>query len=501
MYQGPSIRVLAFIAAVSASTAAIVPLANSAHGDLDRIAADGVTEVGGSAEYARMLPRTGADGRLDASLLPPVADWASAPISNLYYMAGNAAVQGNGSPQYPFKTLTYALSHMLPQSALLVAPATYSGTLSLPSGNTVAIVGLGPSSYISGLSVAVSGSSSSTCLAFVGMRVGTLSITGGKVNVKLSHSTVAQLEGNASAATITRLDLGSLVGFSTLTHTDVYAGYDTVPNANTLETADRTTRLTLSGSRALVTAGGGTHTIAYLSDVAGSTNSIHAALHELQDADVALSAGIAAETAGRLAADVVLSNRIAAAKAALELQIVDIGTTWGEQLETLSLAMTDFQNGLQNLRNDTANDIHGLTQAVEAVRSAYIAADILLNAAIESLSGTVEALDNSLDRRIAGAAESAATAAIRDAKAGIVSNAVSTANARTSNVRTELLNKITEKNQELDTELTALVMGYAERIAAAENKINQLLSALRGAHDSIGRSLTTVYNFTVPTSL
>ena len=476
---------------VAAAAVAVAALATAprVRGDLDRIAADGVTEHGGSPEYARMLPRTGADGILDASLLPPVADWASQPISNLYYAAGNAPTQGNGSPQHPFNTLTHALSHMAPDSALLLAPATYSGTLSLPAGRTVALVGFGPGAYVSGLSVSAAGSSPATRLALVGVSVGTLSLSGGTVDVRLSRSTVARLEGTASAATVTRTDMGSLVGVSTLTHVDVYAGYDTAPRARVLTTQSAATQLALSGGRAVVSDGGATNTVAYLSDVVGATNGTYLAMQDLRAADAALSGRMDAEESARLAGDAANSNRLEAARAALAAQMSDMGTTWTSRLMALVSDMTAVQGDFQDLNTQTTNDIRALQQSLSALQTAYQAADTALSTGLTALQATVNDLSNNLTAVVDAEAAQIADARIEAKRASIVSNAVSEASSRINVETTRLRSMIVTNNAAM-----AVRMSSAEgRLSAAVGRINGLIYALGGASN-----FTNNYHITLP---
>lgn len=473
--RGPSPHVLAAVAVLSTSIAALTPLMPSARGDLDRIAADGVTEKGGSAEYARMLPRTGPDGVLDASLLPPVADWASQPISNLYYLAGNAVVQGNGSPQYPFKELTYALSHMAPGSALLLAPATYSGVLSLPAGQTVTLVGMGPSTYVSSLVVAATGSSSATRLALVGMNVGVLSLSGGTVEVRLSHSVIGRLEGTASGVTVTRTDLGSVVGLSTVTHVDSYIGYDTTPKAQMLTAADATTQLTLSEGRPIVTDGGARHTVAYVSDVMNATNGVSGAFQSLRDADTALGGRIDAEAAARNVGDAALSGRLDSVKAILDADISKIGTHWGSQLSNFSAALDDVYTRLDDLREVESNDVRSLRQRIADVTTAYNAEDALIRASLATLQAEVNALDAGLNSRINERADARIAAASNSIIAAATSRAVAASKNYTDSVRDNLTATINANNEELQTSIAPLAAGFQDM----KGKLNNLIYLLR----------------------
>lgn len=489
--RGPSPYVLAAVAAFSASVAALSPLVPSARGDLDRIAADGVTERGGSAEYARMLPRTGPGGVLDASLLPPVADWASQPISNLYYLAGNAAVQGNGSPQYPFKELTYALSHMAPGSALLVAPATYSGVLSLPSGQAVTLVGMGPSAYVSSLAVAASGSSSATRLALVGMNVGVLSLSGGTVEVRLSHSVVGRLEGTASAATVTRTDMGSAVVLSTLTHVDSYVGYDTAPRALMLTAAGATTQLTLSGGRPVVSDGGSTHAVAYVSDVVDATNDVNGALQGLRDADAALGGRVDEEVAARKAGDAALSNRLDGVKATLGADIARIGTHWGSQLSNFSAALDAVYARLDALHTTETNDVRSLQRSIASVAAAYAAADAEIRADLATLQADVSTLDAGLNSRIDTRADARIDAARDDIVSTAMNRAVDASRAYTDSVKANLTATIDANHGVLQTRLSTAESSLIQ----LKGKINDLIVQLSK------QDFTNDYSITLPTLL
>lgn len=478
------------ISAVAVGLVAIPsPATRVSAAGLDRIDAAGVTEQGGSATYARMLTRTGTNGLLSASLLPPVADWASQPVSNLYYAAGNAGVQGNGSPQYPFNSLTHALSHMAPQSALVLAPATYSGTASLAAGRTVSLVGAGPGSYVSSLSLSVSGSSSDTCLALVGLRVGTLSVSGGRVNVRLSCATVGRLEGSSPYVTVTRTDLGSHVGVSTIVAGDMYTGYGTVPNANTLRDADSGDAMTLAGGRAEVTSGGQTHTVAYLSDIAASTNGISAALQGLLEADAALSSRVGAEEAARAASDAALSNRLDAAVASLGDRIGTVGTSWGGQLVTVTTTLGSLRSEMQDLRVQTAGAITGVSNEVESVRTAYTTADGNMQAELTSVRNTVSSLSSGLQARVEQYATGAASNQIAVARSGIVTEAVAAADVHIGTAQSALTQAITTNYDAL----TNRIESDEATISQLKSTLNSLIAAIASAG-----SLTNDYHVVLP---
>jgi len=475
--------------------AAVVSVcAAGAYGDLDRIAADGVTERGGSPAYARMLPRTKADGVLDASLLPPVADWASQPISNLYYAAGNARVQGNGSPQYPFRSLTYAFANMAPNSAVLLAPATYSGTLPLDAGRTVTIAGFGPMSRIESLSVVVSGASYDTCLALVGVDIGTLSVSGGRVNIKMSSATVERLEGSSTMVTVTRLDLGSVVGISSLVNEDVYAGYDTVPKAEALVDPVSGDQVILSGGRALVTDGGVTHVVAYVSDIDGATNDIGTALQALSSADSSLSSRINTEAYARASGDIVLSNMLNNAQASLAAQIASVGTSWGGQLSTVALAIDGLRDELQAHEATASNALASVNQAISGVQSGYTSADSALRADIDALGSRFSVLEGGIEAAIDARARTIADSRISAARSGIISNAVSQADSLAATRVATLSQTVTANRSELVTRMSSI----EGELISIKHTLNDLIDALAGASSTQTGSFTNYYRATLP---
>ena len=474
--------------------AAAAATSRHARGDLDRIAADGVTERGGSPEYARMLPRTGADGILDASLLPPVADWASQPIRRLYYASASSPVQGNGSPQYPFATLEHALTNMEANSTLLLAPGTYSGAGKLAAGTSLTLFGAGGQPYVSSLAITAQGSSSATTLDLCGLRVGTLSIAGGRVNVRLSGATVARLEGSSSAVTVTRADLGASVHVSALPHGDVYTGYDTVPKAQALVDPGSADMLTVTNGRATVSGAGQPRVVAYLSDVELSTNGVNTALQGLADADSALSSRIDAEVSARTAADTALSNRLDSAKATLEAQISTVGTSWGGQLSTLSTALSNLRTEVQALRTTESDDIASVNSALEAVQEAYASADAAIRSDLTALQGTVSTLSSGLSSRIDDRVDATVSNTVYRARAGIVADAVSTADAHIAAARTELTRTITSNRGEL----LGRISDVEGRVSAVEDAVNRLIDGLAAAYNANPGSLTNYYHITLP---
>lgn len=480
--------------AVAATSAALVvtlvqPAPRASAAGLDRIDAAGVTERGGSASYAHMLPRTGTNGVLDVSLLPPVADWASQPIARLYYASAGAAQDGNGSPQYPFRTLTYAFTNMAANSALLIAPGSYSGSCALPSGRTLTLFGIGGKANVTSLSVSVGGTSSATTLDLCGLQVGSLSVTGGRVNVRLAGTVVGRLEGSSTSVTVTRTDLGSSVAVSTLAHSDVYAGYATVPNATALVASDSPDRLTLSGGRASVSG----NVVAYMSDVSASTADVNEAMLRLGATNSVLSGRISAEETARMSADTALAGQINAAKAELSARVDGVGTWWGGQLSTLSGSIDTLQGELRALRTKETNDVHSITQLIANVRAAYLAADTTMSALIAGLSDRLDGFDDSLDRTITVTATTVANGRIAAAKPDIVSNAVATADVHIGTTRTALENSFAASIAPVQTQASQ----NAGQIASIKSTLNSLILALRGASDG-STSLTNRYNIRLP---
>ena len=490
-------RMAILAAAVAAAAAAT---SRRAQGDLDRISADGVTERGGSPEYARMLPRTGADGRLDASLLPPAADWASQPIARLYYAAAGAARQGNGSPQYPFTTLTHAFTNMVANSALFMAPGTYSGAVTLADGTSLTLLGAGGQPYVSSLSVTAVGSSASTTLDLCGVRVGTLSVAGGRVNVRLAGTSIARLVGTSPSVTVTRTDLGSTIGVSTLTHVDAYTGYDTVPASEALVDPASAGRLTLSGDRATVTAGGQSHTVAYMSDVAGATNSAYGAVQALWATNSTLSARIDAERTARAAGDTLLSNRINAVEADVGTRIAGVGTSWNSRLATLASSLAGTQGELAALYTKETNDVRVLERSIAGVQADYRAADTSLDTRLSALQSSVSSLSGGLNARIAATATTVANARIEAMRGSIESNATETAvgqaNIYADGLASSLGAQIDGNYGTLSARISA-VEGVISRANTLTTTLNALIASLANAQDG-NVSLTNKYHISLP---
>ena len=460
--------------------------------DLSRIEADGVTEVGGAPQYARMLPRTGSDGRLAASLLPPVADWASQPIPHLYYVSAAASTQGNGSPQYPFNTLSYALSSMSAQSALLVVPGAYSGTCTVQADNTVTLFGMGDQSYISSLTVSAVGSSAATTLDLHGLRVGTLHVTGGRINIRLAGTSVELLSGSSDSVTVTRADMGVRVDTSTLAHTDVYVGSPTAPSAETLVTPEEGISLSLSGGRGIVVDGGTTNVVAYVTDIEDTVAQLSAAMSTLEAADESLRTRIAAEESGRQLADQALSNNLASAIATLATDFGELGSKWGSDVTGINTRIGQLDTRLTTLDSREAADVVELNAAVSDVRSDYAAADTALEAV---LRGVVSAEVDELRGDVPGIADARATT-IANARIGAVTNsvisaAVARADANAIARENTISNRVNNVQAQVTT-LQGLVAGHTSSIAnlvTSDTQLGNRITALETASGTHGSDI------------
>lgn len=470
--------------------AAAVLAASTAFADLDRIDANGVTERGGSPAYARMLPRTGTNGLLSATLLPPVADWASQPVPRLYWAAAGASSQGNGSPQYPFNTLSHAVSNMSSNAALVLAPGTYSGVCEIQSGRTVTLFGEGRQSYVSSLTVTALGSSSSTMLELCNMRVGTLQVLGGRINIRLAGTTVAQMGGSASPVTVTRADMGARIDAYSLGHLDSYAGYATAPRAEATVNDDEGLTLLLSGGRAVVMDTAGEHKVAYLSDIDGATNGIDAAIADLRATNTATMAAVASETAARTAADQALSNNLAAVISVLSSDLGSIDATWGSNIGAINSRLTQLDNALTDLRTLEAADVSTLSGRVSQVSSGYAAADAALNSTLRSvIASGLNTLRADVPDLAASRATAIADARIAATSNSIINTAVSRANTQAIARETIISNRVSSLQGAVSS-LQTTVSGHTTSIAqlgatntAVQARISTLQSTV-GTHTS-----------------
>jgi len=463
-------------------TIAALLAAMAAHAGLDRIDADGVTETGGSPRYARMLPRTGTNGLLSATLLPPVADWASQPIARLYYAAAGAPTQGNGSPQYPFSTLAHALGHMAADSALLMAPGSYSGTGTVASGRILTLFGTGWQVRITSLTVTAAGSSADTTLDLHGLRVGTLTVNGGRVNIRLYATAIDALAGSASAATVTRMDMASRIGASTLTHVDRYAGYPTAPEATAL-VGDGGRKIVMSGARGVVVDGAATNTIAHLSDVADATNAVYAAMAALETADADIVGLVDAERTARTTADNALSNNFARAVAGLSEDINAVDSNWDTQLRLVMASVSGLETALGNLDTRHTGDVATLTASVAGVRTGYATADTTLRDTLrgEFANGLGELRDS-----VPGVARAQAGDVVDERLGATTNDVIGTAVARANEAALARESNLSGRIDGATNRITLLEARHAEHevslrdLTSADTAIRRDISGMQG---------------------
>ena len=483
---------------------------------LDLIDVAGVTERGGGPKYARMLPRTGTNGLLSATLLPPLADWASVPIANLYYASAGAPSEGNGAPQYPFKTLEYALGQMASATnALVMAPGTYSGTATMQPGRSVALLGSGWGTRISALTVTAQGSSDDTALELADLRVGTLTVNGGKVKIRLARAQVDRLEGSASPVTVVRLDMGALIGSSSSPYTDVYMGYDTAPRALkalALAESGSTYLLELSAGRPEVVDGQSRRPLAFMEDVTDATSAVYTVMERLEGADTSISNAVVAEQTAREGADTALSNNLTAVIGVLRTDFRNLGSGWNGHVQALTTRMNGISAGVNSLDAREQRHYSELVAATNELHDGYVSADTALRSTLSnSITNSVTALSNNMSRIVQAMAGSAAADAIGAVSNSIIARAVSTADMNAIGRETVLSNRIAllqSSSANLPDRVTAIENNWPYLVAATNNlqsavanlgnQINNLnVGALRTAvtaHGAWQQSMTSWSN-------
>ena len=345
---------------------------------LDYIDADGVTETGG-ADKARMIPRTKADGLLDASLLPPVADWASQPIPGLRYVAPGAAAGGNGSPQYPYNSLATAFADSPSGTALLLAPASYDASVTL-TGKALALVGCGAATRLENLTVGVGGTSS---LSFVGCSAGVVTLNGAALPVRL-HGTIVDAIHGTAPVTLVRMDMGSYVRAWTTTgaHTERYDGYDLVTNAVVL--VGPGTSLRMGADRPVATVDGVQEPVAYVSEVTAATNRVYASLADLVATNDQLAAAITTESATRSNAVVQLVEDLASTSSVIRAEIKDVDAAAQAQASVLSGTISQVAGAFTNLATTLQAEVNALSGEVDALDASYQQADAELRLELTS---------------------------------------------------------------------------------------------------------------------
>lgn len=478
-----------------------VPLV--AYAALDRIDAVGITEVGGDPGYAKMIPRTQADGRLNASLLPPVADWASKPIPGLYYVAQGAAVSGNGSPQYPFNALTPALDGAATGSAIVLAPGDYSGTCTLTGGRVVTLCGFGAGTVVSSITVDVDGEAT---IRLCSMRIGKLVARGGSLTVVLAGATVDTLSGTASAVSVARMDLGARVVATTREYSDSYTGHDTIAKAEAL-TAPHGMRLVFDGDRLVTT----TNTVAYTADVDNATNSlIRGTIGRLQDEDARLGALVLEEQRIRASSDTAISNTLTAAIDNIATRVGNLGDGWNDRLNSLSANVSGLSTALTALGVKEGEDVAELHAAILDAREASDAADSELSA---SISADMATRLTALRDEIPGIADTRAQAQIETARPGIIDDAVAQANTNaslmfasantnitvlkatvavltaTSQTHTATIRQLVSKDDVLGSLIDSLAAREAADIRNVRDEIGNTAAAYKAADNALAATL------------
>lgn len=346
---------------------------------LERIDAVGVTEVGGSPTYAGMLPRTGSSGKLDASLLPAMGEWAASPLPGAYFVASSAGSGGNGSLQYPFNSINRAVAQAGVGSALLLAPGGYSGDIPLQAGRTLSIFGLGAHTTLPELRVTAAGTSQDTTLSLTGVSVGSIVVTGGTVKIRLTDTVVQQLSGDG-AVTVERCGMGAAVLVSSMAYTDGYSGHATAPYSRAV--TDNGLTLTLQGGRARVNSS----QVAYMSDISSAVSAIGATTAAQASSVEQLSQRIAAEEQARVSATNALAAALRAEIGAVGSNIGTIGDGWNTQLSTLVGWINAARADLTALDTREAASTAALTGSIAAVP--YAAADSVLEARVRDAIST-----------------------------------------------------------------------------------------------------------------
>lgn len=153
---------------------------------LAQLGAKGVTDVGGSAAYARYLVRLGSDGRMSSGMLPAGFGDAQAALSRLIYLDPVTGVDGVGTVGalgLPYRTLAYAASRS-PQkneggTVYFLNPGTYAAaTLDVsasPGITNITIAGQGAQvTYIPAITFSAAGTPLPLTVNLTGVHVGTL---------------------------------------------------------------------------------------------------------------------------------------------------------------------------------------------------------------------------------------------------------------------------------------------------------------------------------------
>ena len=449
----------------------------TAHAKLDYVDADGVTERGGSTNVARMLPRTGPDGRLHESLLPPLGALSAAPDPMRLYVSSGAQPGGNGSAVAPFATLQEAVENVAAGGSVECSAGTYSATnVTLAAGTSLTLSGQGPGTVLS-LDVRVPADAAGTELRIVSADVSRLSASGGGIAVTLLGSRVNYLSGNASRLEVTRADLGSLVKNPGRAYVDSYSGYDTVPKALALKGDAGYGSLVMSGPRPVV----GSEGVAYLSDIESATDAVYAAVEDLRNADEGLAlelVSVSNATAGMVVRGLAA---LGSATNAMNDRIAGIDRYWTNELAMLHARVDGTGADVTRLQNELSSAEGRLDTADAGIRTAFAAADSSLYEAVtEDISYAKTEAKDYADATAAAVAESTVSAHTP----GIISDAV-TAVKGDDAVRGAIDTVNSLYGQINDSSgLAAQVSTQGTRIKTVADKVNAILAELKKLYDN-----------------
>ena len=391
--------------------------AATAHAKLYYVDADGVTERGGSTNVARMLPRTGPDGRLHKSLLPPLGALSTTPDPMRLYVSSGAQPGGNGSAVAPFATLQEAVEHAAAGGSVECSAGTYSATnVTLAAGTSLTLSGQGPGTVLS-LDVRVPADAAGTELRIVSADVSSLSASGGGIAVTLLGSRVNYLSGNASRLEVTRADLGSAVKNPGRAYVDSYSGYDTVPKALALKGDAGYGSLVMSGPRPAV----GSEGVAYLSDIESATNAVYVTVDDLRNADEALAlelVSVSNATAGLVVRGLAA---LGSATNAMNYRITDMDRYWTNELAMLHARVDGAGADVTKLQNGLSSAEGRLDAADAGIRTKFAEADSnLYETVTEDISNAKTESKDYADTTAAAIAEST----VNSHTPGIISGAV-----------------------------------------------------------------------------
>lgn len=449
----------------------------TAHAKLDYVDADGVTERGGSTNVARMLPRTGPDGRLHESLLPPLGALSATPDPMRLYVSSGAQPGGNGSAVAPFATLQEAVEHVAAGGSVECSAGTYSATnVTLEAGTSLTLSGQGPGTVLS-LDVRVPADAAGTELRIVSADVSRLSASGGGIAVTLLGSRVNYLSGNASRLEVTRADLGSLVKNPGRAYVDSYSGYDTVPKALALKGDAGYGSLVMSGPRPVV----GSEGVAYLSDIESATNAVYAAVDDLRNADEALALELVSVSNATARMVVRGLAALGSATNAMNDRIAGIDRYWTNELATLHARVDGTGADVTRLQNDLSSAEGRLDTADAGIRTAFAAADSnLYETVTEDISYAKTEAKDYADDTAAAVAESTVSAHTP----GIISDAV-TAVKGDAAVRgaIDTVNSLYRQIND-SSGLAAQVSTQGKRIKTVADKVNAILEELKKLYDN-----------------